>query len=269
MRLIGGRKFFRVTQVVSVTFLVVDAALLAAGVFTPRYALVTFVGIEVPLALLMILGFLARFRIHRRSGIGRSEAVSSTFGDSPFWPILRAEIRAYTSLWFWVRGRDADVEAGALVFHSSRSSLVLPAAFGTATLVEIGVLHLLLPWLWLRIAAAALSAWSLLALLGYLAVHRVRPHYATASRFVVRQSGKIVASIHRSDIASVMPARRYSETNPAVIEGRLYLPNMDGTNVDIVLTQSISAQLPALLRRHRKTCPSTTPASMSTTPLRW
>ncbi|NMM92481.1 hypothetical protein B2J88_51030 [Rhodococcus sp. SRB_17] len=131
--------------------------------------------------------------------------------------------------------------------------MVLPAAFGVATLVEIGVLHFVLPWLWLRVTLAVLSVWSLLAMLGYLAVHRVHPHYLTDSHFVVRQSGTNVVSIHRSDIASAALSRRFSETNPMVVDNRLYLPNMDGTNVDIALTQPISIQLPAMLPRFRKT----------------
>ncbi|MDI9918636.1 hypothetical protein [Rhodococcus sp. IEGM 1379] len=253
MNILSAKAFHRVTQLVTVTVLAVNAVLLAIGVLAPRQALYLFVAVELPLALLVMLGFAATFRVHRRSGIGRSEAVSATFGDSPFWPMIRAEIRAYTSLWFWARGRDTGIEPGGLAFRSSRGSLVLPAAFGVATLMEIGVLHFVLPWMWLRVVLAVLSVWSLLALLGYLAVHRVHPHYLTDSHFVVRQSGTIVASIHRSDITSAALSRRLAETNPIIVEDRLYLPNMDGTNVDIVLTQPISIQLPAMLPRHRKT----------------
>jgi hypothetical protein len=253
MNSLTAKAFHQVMQLVTVAVLGVNAVLLAIGVLAPRQALFLFIAVELPLAMLVIIGFVARFRVHWRRGIGWSKAVTATFGDSPLWPILRAEVRAYTSLWFWARGRDAGIEPGALVFRSSRGSMVLPAAFGVATLVEIGVLHFVFPWWWLRVAAAVLSVWSLLMLLGYLAVHRVHPHYLTDSHFVLRQSGTIVASIHRSDITSVALSRRFSETNPMAVDNRLYLPNMDGTNVDIALTQSISIQLPAMLPRFRKT----------------
>ncbi|MGA9873053.1 MAG: hypothetical protein WBQ44_18165 [Rhodococcus sp. (in: high G+C Gram-positive bacteria)] len=176
-----------------------------------------------------------------------------TADNSPTWPSLRAEARAYTSLWLWMRGRDADIEPGGLAFRSNRGSLVLPAAFGVATLVEIAVLHFVLPWPWLRILLAVLSVWSLLTLSGYLAVHRVRPHYLTDNTLVLRQSGAIVATIDRSVIASASLTRRFSETNPVVVADRLFLPNMDGTNVDIVLRQPISIRLPVVLARHRHT----------------
>jgi hypothetical protein len=253
MSILSAKGFHRVTQLLTVAILVVDAGLLATGVLTPRQALFLFIAVELPLAMLVTVGFVARFRLLRRRGIGRLEAVNATFGDSPFWPIIRAEIRAYTSLWFWARGRDAGIESGALVFRSSRGSMVLPAAFGVATLVEIGVLHFLLPWLWLRVTLAVLSMWSLVVMLGYLAVHRVHPHYLTDSHFVLRQSGTIVASIPRSDIASATLSRRFSRTNPIVVDNRLHLPNMDGTNVDISLAQPISSQLPAILPRYRET----------------
>lgn len=164
----------------------------------------------------------------------------------------RSRLRSYTSLWLWARGRDVGIAPGGLVVKANNGSMVLPVAFAIATLVEMGVLHLLIPWLWLSIVLAVLSVWSLLAFLGHFAVDRVYPHYLTDSLFVVRRFGEVVAVIKRSEIRSVTLTRRLSETNATVVDNRLYLPNMDGANVDITLNQPISIALPALLARHRK-----------------
>ncbi|MGB6181148.1 MAG: hypothetical protein WBF79_07915 [Rhodococcus sp. (in: high G+C Gram-positive bacteria)] len=252
MNVLANQSFYRFIQVLAAAVLFVDAIFLATGVLRPGQAALLFATVELPLAMIVMLGLVATYRAHRRDGADARAAVVATAGNSPFWPMIRTEVRAYTSFWLWIRGRVADVEPGALVFRSNRGTMTLPVAFGVATVVEIGVLHFLIPWMWLRIVLALLSVWSLFALFGYLAIHRVRPHYLTDTHFFVRQSGSTIASIDRSGIASVALSRRFSETNPIVIEDRLLLPNIDGTNIDIVLTQPISIRLPALFPKHRK-----------------
>lgn len=156
------------------------------------------------------------------------------------------------ALWLWIRGRDAVMEKGAVVVRSSGGSLVLPVAFGIATVIEMAVLHLLVPWTWLRVVLAVASVWSLVALFGYLALHRVHPHFVTDTRFVVRQSGTVIASIQREFVASAAGVRRFDTTTPEIEGSRLTLPNLDGTNVDVVLRQPIHVELPALIPRYRQ-----------------
>ncbi|GAA4485344.1 hypothetical protein GCM10023094_39990 [Rhodococcus olei] len=237
---------------VTVSVLVVNGALLAAGFLTRAQAVLLFAVVEVPLGCVVGVALAAGVVAQRRRGLGERESVFRVLGDSPFWPLVRAEIRAYRSLWLWMRDRYSDIEPGALVFTASKGTLVVPAAFAVATVIEIGVLHLLMPWWWLRIVLAGLSIWSLVALLGYVAVHRVHPHYLTDTRFVMRQSGTLVATLDRADIVSIALRRRFAETAPTIIDGRLYVPNADGTTIDIVLTSPVTAQLPALLAKRRK-----------------
>ena len=158
-------------------------------------------------------------------------------------------IGTYRSIWLWARGRDADVEPGAIVFRSAEGTLALPIAFGIASLIEVVALHFLVPWQWLRIVLAMLSVWSVVAVLGYLARHRVHPHYLTSSRLVLRQSGLVVATVPRSDIGAVVSVRRFAETTARVAGSTLHLPNLDGTNVDVRLTQSVAVRIPTLFGR--------------------
>ncbi|QCB49934.1 hypothetical protein E5720_07475 [Rhodococcus sp. PAMC28707] len=160
-------------------------------------------------------------------------------------------MRAYLSLWRWVRGR-TDVPQHGLALVAHQGTLAIPTAFGVATLVELVVLHLVLPWPWLRLLLAVVSIWSLVALLGSIAIHRVHPHYVTDTRLVLRQSGSTVLSLCRNDIASVVLVRRFSETTPTIRDGRLFLPNANGTSVDVTLRGQVDAQLPALIPKYRQ-----------------
>lgn len=127
----------------------------------------------------------------------------------------------------------------------------MPVAFAGATVIEIVVLHLLLPWMWLRVSLAVVSVWSLVALFGYLAIHRTHPHYLTDRSLALRQSGAVVAVLDRTDIESVTVGPRFTETAPAIKDDRLYLPNADGTNVDLALARPVLVRLPALMPSRR------------------
>lgn len=245
------RRFERVAQVVTAAVLVVDATLLLTGVITARQAVLLFVAVEVPLACAVLIAFLLAVVVQCRQGAGLRDAVVTTLGHSPFRPLVRAEIRAYLALWQWIRGHHSGVAPGAIVLGAHRGTLVMPVAFAIATVVEIMVLHLLLPWMWLRVSLAVLSVWSMVALFGYLAIHRTNPHYLTDRSLVLRQSGNVVAVIDRADIESIGLGPRFTETAPTIKDDRLYLPNADGTNVDLALARPVVARLPALMPSRR------------------
>lgn len=247
------RRFDRVAQVVTAAVLAVNATLLVAGVISARQAVLLFVAVEVPLACAVIIGLLLTIVVQCRNGAGLRDAALTALGHSPFWPFVRAEIRAYRALWLWIRGRHSGVEPDAIVLSAHRGTLVMPAAFAVATVVEIVVLHLLLPWMWLRVSLGVASAWSLVALFGYLAIHRTNPHYLTRTSLLLRQAGAVVAVIDRAEIESIAPRLRFTETAPTIKDARLYLPNADGTNVDLTLARPVLARLPALMPSRRIT----------------
>lgn len=245
------RRFERVAQVVTAAVLVVNAILLATGVISARQAVLLFVVVEVPLASVVIIAFVLAIVAECRGGAGFRDAVTTELRHSPFWPLVRAEIRAYRALWLLTRGRHSGVEPGAVVLRAHRGTLVMPVAFAVATVIEIVVLHLLLPWMWLRVSLAVVSVWSLVALFGYLAIHRTHPHYLTDRSLALRQSGAVVAVIDRTDIESVTVGPRFTETAPAIKDDRLYLPNAGGTNVDLALARPVLVRLPALMPSRR------------------
>lgn len=171
--------------------------------------------------------------------------------------ILKGEARRYRALWLWLRGRNFHLESDAVIIASNRGTGAMPLAFAVATVIEVVVLHLLLPWVWLQVTLAIVSVWSLVTLFGYLAAHRTNPHYLTDSSLVLRRSGSGVAVIDRGNIATVTAARAFAETAPTIVGERLFLPNADGTNVDIKLRSAELATLPSFLQSSRLAEPVT------------
>ncbi|WP_231390278.1 hypothetical protein [Nocardia sp. CNY236] len=253
MMLESIRRWGHAAQVVAAAVLVIDAAMLAAGVVSAHQAVLLFVAVEIPLACAMIVTLVFAIVVARRRGARLRDAAVNMVGHSPFRPFVRAELKAYRALWLWIRGRHSEVEAGALVLDARRGTLAMPVAFAVATLLEIIVLHLLLPWTWVRVSVAVASVWSLVALLGHLAIHLTSPHFLTDTSLVLRRSGAVVAVVDRTDIESITSRHRFTETAPTVRDGRLHLPNADGTNIDLTLARPVTARLPALLPSRRIT----------------
>lgn len=162
-----------------------------------------------------------------------------------------ARVGRWHSLVLWTRGQHAPVGADSTVFTATRGTLGLPVMFGVATVIEMIVLHLLIPWLWLSALVAALSMASLVVLASSVALARAHPHVLSPEALVLRMSGAVVAKVDRADIASVRIRRRYGVVSPALEGGRLALPNQDGTSVDIELSGATDVRVPALLQRWR------------------
>ncbi|WP_051162000.1 hypothetical protein [Nocardia brevicatena] len=140
-------------------------------------------------------------------------------------------------------------ESNGTVFPASSGAFTLPAAFTAATVIEIGVLHLLIPWAWLRWVLDAVSVVSIAALFAVVAKDARNPHRLVDGRLVLHRFGKEVAGIPVTEISGVGGGRRYSPTEPEVADGELCLPNQDGTNVEILLRRPRTVTLAGLAGR--------------------
>lgn len=150
-------------------------------------------------------------------------------------------LRPYRSLWMWLRGR-TDRPDGP-VFPSAKGALGMPAAFAVATMIEIGVVHFLVPWPWLNLTLAVLSVWSLMLLFGMVATDVVHPHHLAGDTVVLRRSGRVVAAIPLADLAAVTARARYDKTSPEVDGNTLHLPTQDGANVALSLRNPAETRL--------------------------
>lgn len=174
---------------------------------------------------------------------------------SPIFRFVRSRLRAYRSVWMWIRGKTDP--GNGLVFTASAGVLTMPVAFAAATLIEVVVLHLVLPWVWLKIVLAVVSLSSLVLLAAFIADDVVHPHYLSGGVLVLRRTGKVVAEVPVNHITRVVTMRRYSRTAPAIEGGSLHLPNHEGTNIELSLRQRTDAT-PAFIEKWRSSGPVTT-----------
>lgn len=119
----------------------------------------------------------------------------------------------------------------------------MPLAFLAATLLEMAVLHILIPWAWLSITLGILSLWSLLLLFAVFVADIAYPHYATDRALVLRRGGREIAVIAFDRIAAVTVYRRYNHTGTALDSGRLFLAGPDGTTVDVTLHEPVDVRV--------------------------
>ncbi|MGW0178808.1 hypothetical protein [Nocardia sp. NPDC003345] len=160
---------------------------------------------------------------------------------------VRRHARAYRALWLWARGGTDIDGTGYRPLPAARGTLALPMAFGAATLVEVGVLHLLIPWAWLSITLAVVSGWSLLLLLAMFAADISYPHYVTEHTLVLRRAGRRVATVPLDRITAVAERRRYNHTATVLDGDRLFLAGPDGTTVDVTLSEPVEVRVNSLL----------------------
>lgn len=106
---------------------------------------------------------------------------------SLLWRPIRFELRIYAALARWVFRRPA-VPAGADVIAFGYGQGVVPVLWlwVFASVAEIPVVHVLLPWQTAQVIAFLVSAWGLAWMLGFLASHKVYPHLLMADALVVR-----------------------------------------------------------------------------------
>lgn len=234
--------------VATLAVVAVDAALLAAQAISWPVAVALIVAIEMPLAVLSVARYVRLFRSARAKG--RDGAFREVVDGDPLLRVAAAEMRIFASLGRWV-SRKPHVPDGAIAVGYARGALVMPAAFAVAAVVEMVVVHALVPWPAVRVVLALLSLYGLLFLLGWMGSQVVRPHLIYPDRMVVRSGNLAVAEIPRAHIARMDRARSpRTPKNYINVEddgtATLTLAGPDGTNVRLELAGTAAVRVPGL-----------------------
>lgn len=238
---------------VAVAVAAVSGGLALSGVMPVSAAVTLFLVIETPLWVCSAVVASLEVRSRMQAGSTAGVALTAIARQSPAWPLLRYELRMYRALFNWVTRR-RDIPVGATAVPAASGSVAVPVAFIAATVIEVAVLHLLITWAWLQVTVLVLSVWSLIVVLGLLAMDHTRPHYLTDAALVLRYRGHTVASIARANVSTITCRRRFSETTPMIRDAVLVLPSPDGTTIDITTTEPIRAELRVGVGRG-PTCP--------------
>lgn len=157
-------------------------------------------------------------------------------------PAVRAaryEWSLYRDLWRWSRGETlVPRNAEALPHQPGRLQLV--CMFTVVMLIELVVVHLLLPEGVLRVVALLLSLWGIVFIWALIGSERIRPSYIDSERLVLRRGRKIFANIPLKLITAQTRSRSHaSETE--VSEGELVLGGPAGTDTLIKLSAPVDA----------------------------
>lgn len=234
--------------VATLAVVAVDAALLAAGAISWPVALALIVAIELPLAVLSVAGYVRLFRSARAKG--RVGAFREVVDGDPLLRVAAAEMRIFASLGRWVSHKP-HVPDGAIAVGYARGALAVPAAFAVAAVVEMVVVHVLVPWPAARVVLALLSLYGLLFVLGWMGSQVVRPHLIYPDRMVVRSGNLAVAEIPRAHIARMDRARSPRTPKDYInVEddgtATLTLAGPGGTNMRLELAGTAAVRVPGL-----------------------
>ncbi|USI92386.1 hypothetical protein [Rhodococcus pyridinivorans] len=237
--------------VLTVVVACTNAALAALGVLTPAAALKVWLAFELSLGILVLIVGALRVRVLRRSGTPWAGVLDELVGRVPA-TVIRAELRSYRALWFLIRRRRIGVGPDVTTIGYTRGTMSVPIAWLVASVIEIAVVHILVPWEWLRWTLLIVSVYSLLPLVGWLADRVVNPHLLTRDGLVLRSGHQVVAHIDVDNLQRCIPRHRFQPTETSVDGEVLFLPGPDGTDLDLVLAEPVEALLPAFFEHRRR-----------------
>ena len=161
--------------------------------------------------------------------------------------LVRLEIGTWRSLFLLVTRRVSGRGPGVLTFSYSRQVAPVIGAFIFVSLIELPVVHLLIPWDSVRIAALVVSVWGLLWMIGYLASVKVFPHLLDADGLRIRFGTTVDIAVPWKAVASVT-ARRGSVPDGSTVHvdgTEVAVPVMKQTRVAVSLDRPTTLRLPS------------------------
>jgi hypothetical protein len=165
--------------------------------------------------------------------------------------LVRLEIGIWRSLFLLVTRRVSGRGPGVQEFSYSRQISPIIGAFIFVSLIELPVVHLLIPWDMVRLVVLVISVWGLLWMVGFLASMKVFPHLLDGDGLRIRYGTSVDVAIRWSAVASVTARRGSiaSRKNVHVESGGgdgtvASFPVMKQTRVDVALERPTCVALP-------------------------
>lgn len=163
---------------------------------------------------------------------------------------VRLEIGIWRSLVLWLARRTPGAGPGVQSFAYAREVSPVIGAFIFVSLIELPVVHLLLPWETVRLIVLVLSVWGLLWMIGYFASVRAFKHLLDDRGMRVRYGTTVDIPIPWEVVASVNRRRGGVPKGKTVSVERgddgaiVSVAVMKQTRVAIVLTRPTRLELP-------------------------
>ena len=152
------------------------------------------------------------------------------------WLVV-AELNTWRNLFLWVTRRVPGTGPRVQAFSYTRDVGPIFGVFIFLSLVELPVVHLLIPWDTARLVVLVLSVWGVLWMVGMLAGVKVHPHLLDDHGLRVRYGAAVDIHVPAAAIAGVTAERGRVDTQRSVhVEGTvLSVPVVKQTRVRVVL----------------------------------
>lgn len=211
------------------------------GVLGTGQAVTLLLVVEVPLLMLFVVLSVLRFR--RTARAMDAGFLDSLEAEEPLLRPVVSELRAFQNLGLLLVGKRR-VPAGARSFGYTRGTMTFPAVMIALSLVELIIVHILVPWQWLRIVLLILTIWGVLFILGFFAARIVHPHYLTDDALHLRWGHQAVLTTSLTNVLTAAPHANHAHTQPHAEGDRLILTQFQSTNVLIRFAVPVEAAAP-------------------------
>lgn len=250
MVVMQSARFRSALRWVTLAVVVVNSALAYTGVLGVAQAVYITLACEAFIALIVAF-FLKEgvrsFRQARGQGLGYAAAFSSFFAEvlpGPVLKLARHELALLKLVGMMVR-RQTNVPEGAVSFRYGSEQRSIFFALIAASLVEIVVVELLVPWKNVRIIILVLSVYAVIWLLMFYKSYAINPHYLYGRDLVLRVGVIGEVTIPLGSIESIRSVRKTWDTGfLSVTSGAAVILFGTDTNIEIVLREPIAELVP-------------------------
>lgn len=238
------RRLHRVHAALTLSVMLTLLLLGIMGAITGSEAVKLFLIVEVPLLAIFIAITIMRLRsLILAKGSTDSSLLQVLETEEPLLRGATAELRAFSSLFMLMAGKKR-VAPDATSFGYARGTMAVPMVLLILSAFEIVVVHLLLPWHWLRLSLLVLTLWGMLFLLGYLASRVTHPHVINDGSLNLRWGHIQVLNTPVTNIVTAEHRMNYTYSQPHVEESRLILTSFQSTNTLIRFAEPVRAVAP-------------------------
>ena len=157
----------------------------------------------------------------------------------PGFRLAKYEVGLYLDLWRWMRGQTL-IPTGAVALPHPPGRLQMLGFLTAVLVVEMIVVHLLLPAGVLRILALLLSLWAIIFVWGLIAAERIRPSYVTDELTVLRRGNTVFVEVPMALVRSKRADRTF-ESAIVIREGEITVGGPAGTDTLLLLSEPVQA----------------------------
>lgn len=160
-------------------------------------------------------------------------------GKHPGFRLAKYEFSLYRDLWLWIRGETL-LPAGAQALPHPPGRLQMLGFVTAVLVVEMVVVHLILPAGVVRVVALLLSLWAIIFVWGLIAAERIRPSYICDDVTVLRRGRTVFAEIPTAVVQHKSVDRSFASAIE-IRDGELTVGGPAGTDTLLQLSSPVMA----------------------------